>query len=244
MGAKHLVRTKQIVLGDLTIDVVFKKIKTVRLSVHSPHGQVRISAPWRLSLTAVRDFATTKLDWIRKHRERLQQTREVHPHYQEHEPHWVWGACRLLSISEADRGPSVTVAKRCLMLTIRPNTGKEKRQEIVEGWYREQVHGAALPLIRKWEPLIGVTVSGFSVRRMKTRWGSCTPSSGRIRLNSELAKRSPEFLEYVVVHEMTHLLEPSHNARFKALMDRFMPQWRSCRQLLNRWPINHDDPVA
>jgi predicted metal-dependent hydrolase len=227
------------ILGDITIDVVFKKIKTVRLSVHPPHGQVRISAPLRLSLATVKDFATIKLDWIRKHRERLQQQNsKAQLYYRERETHWVWGDCRLLSVIEADRTPFVALSSRRLILTIRPGSSREKRQEIVEGWYREQLYDAVLPLIEKWEVLIGVRVNRFFVRRMKTRWGSCTPSSGRIRLNSELARRAPKFLEYVLVHEMIHLLEPSHNARFKQLMDHFLPQWRAIRQLLNRGAIN------
>jgi len=235
------VKTKQMVLDDITIDVVFKQIKTVRLSVQPPHGRVRISAPLCVSLAAIRDFATAKLEWIRKHREQLQQqAREAQSDYREWEPHWVWGRCCLLSVVEADQSPSVVVSRQRLLLTVRPDTGRNERQAIVEGWYRQQVQRAVPPLIGKWEPLIGVRVAGVSVRRMKTRWGSCTPSSGRIRLNSELAKRSPEFLEYVVVHEMTHLLEPSHNARFKTLMDRFLPQWRSFRELLNRSPMNHE----
>ncbi len=232
-------KTKQMVLDDITIDVVFKNITSVRLSVHPPHGQVRISAPSRLSLASIRGFAMAKLDWIKKHRDRLQQlTRESRIDYREWEPHWVWGKCCLLSVVEAEQAPSVAISGRRLLLTVRPDTGRDKRQEIVAGWYRRQVQSAVPPLVGKWEPLIGVRVGGVSVRWMKTRWGSCTPSSGRIRLNSELAKRSPEFLEYVVVHEMTHLLEPSHNARFKTLMDRFMPQWRACRDLLNRCPLN------
>ncbi|MCB2218726.1 MAG: M48 family metallopeptidase [Desulfobulbaceae bacterium] len=237
-------KTKQMLLEDITIDVVFKKIKSVRLSVHPPHGQVRISAPLRLSLAAVKGFATAKLNWIRKHRERLQQqSREQQIAYREWEPHWVWGRCYLLSVIEADRTPSVARSSHRLVLTIRPGTGREERQEIVESWYREQLYNAVPPLIEKWEPLIGVSVNRYFVRRMKTRWGSCTPSSGRIRLNSELARRSPEFLEYVLVHEMTHLLEPSHNARFKQLMDHFLPQWRSSCHLLNRGPINPGTPT-
>ncbi|MBE0582895.1 MAG: M48 family metallopeptidase [Desulfofustis sp.] len=232
-------------LGDITVDVVFKQIKTVRLSVHPPHGQVRISAPLRVSLAAIKGFATAKLDWIRKHRERLQQqSREVRFEYREWEPHWVWGRCCLLSVIEADQPPFVAVSGQRLLLGVRFGTGREKRQEIVEGWYREQVKSALRPLIGKWEPLIGVRVSGVSVRRMMTRWGSCTPSTGRIRLNSELAKRSPEFLEYVVVHEMAHLLEPSHNDRFRELMDCFLPQWRACRKQLKRWPMNQVGSVV
>ena len=128
-----------------------------------------------------------------------------------------------------------------MLLRVRPGTDERRRQTIVEGWYREQLKNSVPLLIAKWEPLLGVKVERFFVQRMKTKWGSCNPGAGHIRLNTELAKKPPECLEYIVVHEMTHLLEPTHNARFRALIDRFMPKWQFYLDQLNRLPVSHED---
>jgi predicted metal-dependent hydrolase len=130
-----------------------------------------------------------------------------------------------------------------LQLRMNHNTGTsaEKKQAIVEAWYRQQIRQAVPPLLARWEPLLGVSVAGFYVQRMRTRWGSCRPRTRSIRLNTELAKKPPECLEYIVVHEMVHLLEPSHNGRFVALMDRFLPKWQFSRDELNRLPLGHED---
>ena len=127
-----------------------------------------------------------------------------------------------------------------MILRVRPGTDKAKRQAIVEEWYREQLRKAVPPLIAKWERLMGVRVRRFFVQRMKTKWGSCNHRAGSIRLNTDLAKKPRECLEYIVVHEMVHLLEPTHNARFVALMDQFMPKWQSHREVLNRLPVRHE----
>jgi predicted metal-dependent hydrolase len=126
-----------------------------------------------------------------------------------------------------------------MILTVRPKSTIEKREAVVTAWYREQVSRAAIPLLAKWEPVLGVKVNALQVRRMKTRWGSCTPRRRSIRLNTELGKKPPECLEYVVVHELVHLLESFHNDRFVSLMDKFMPHWRHIRDELNRAPLGH-----
>lgn len=128
-----------------------------------------------------------------------------------------------------------------MLLQIRPATSDEKKQAILEEWYREKLKEAVPSLIAKWEPLIGVKVERFFVQRMKTKWGSCTPSSKNIRLNTDLAKKPPECLEYIVVHEMVHLLEPTHNSRFITLMDQFMSKWHFYKEELNRLPVRHED---
>ena len=128
-----------------------------------------------------------------------------------------------------------------MLLRVRPGTDAKKKQAIVEAWYRREIKQAVPPLIARWEPLMGVQVERFFVQRMKTKWGSCNHSARSIRLNTELAKKPRECLEYIVVHEMTHVLEPTHNARFVALMDQFMPQWPFYRDQLNRLPVSHED---
>ncbi len=228
----------QIKLGDIVVDVVRKDIKNVHLRVHPPAGSVRISAPKRMSLATIRAFAVSKLDWIKRHQAKLrEQVRETPRKYEDRESHCVWGKRYLLTVSERNQPPSIELRDSRMFLRVRPGTDEHKRRALVEHWYREQIRMAVVPLFDKWQPLMGVKVERLFVRRMKTKWGSCNYRAHTIRLNTELAKRPPEYLEYVVVHELAHLLEPSHNANFVALMDRFLPGWQVRREELNRQPL-------
>ncbi len=214
----------QIKVGDISIEVIFKDIKNVHLSVYPPTGRVRIAAPTRMSLDTIRLYAIAKLDWIKKQQKKLQeQQRETPREYLDRESHYVWGRRYLLKVMEADRTPTVELRHNQMVLTVRIGAGREKKENVVASWYREQLRLTMSPLIAKWEALIGVKSNRIFVQRMKTKWGSCNPRTHSIRLNSELAKKSPECLEYVIVHELVHLLEPTHNQRFVALMDKFMP---------------------
>jgi predicted metal-dependent hydrolase len=234
--------TETIELGDITVDVVKKDIRNVHLSVYPPSGRVRISAPAHMSLDTIRVFAISKLGWIKQQQQKLrEQERETPREYLDRESHYVWGKRYLLKIVEQDAAPFVSLQHSTLWLQVRPGTDEVRKQAVVAEWYREQIKDAAPPLIAKWEPLMGMTVARFFVQHMKTRWGSCNPSAGNIRLNSELAKKPLECLEYIVVHEMVHLLEPTHNQRFVAAMDRFLPQWPSHRDSLNRLPVRHEN---
>jgi predicted metal-dependent hydrolase len=236
--------TRQLKLGDITVDVAFKDIRNVHLSVHPPTGRVRISAPSWMSLDNIRVFAISKLGWIKKQQDQLRaQEREPPREYLERESHYVWGKRYLLTVTHEHRAPCIELEHSRIRLRVRPGTDEKRRQSLMDGWYREQVKEAVPPLIAKWQPLIGVRVNRFFVQRMKTRWGSCNPDAGTIRLNTELAKKPPECLEYIVVHEMLHLLEPTHNARFRTLLDRFMPKWQFHRDQLNRLPVSHEDWV-
>ena len=231
----------QVKLGEITAEVVLKDIKNVHLSVYPPAGRVRISAPLRMSLDTIRVFAISKLAWIKQQQKKLrEQERETPREYLERESHYVWGKRYLLTVTESDQAPVVELKHSRMLLRVRPGTDEAKRQAIVEEWYREQLKAAVPPLVAKWEPLLGVKVERFFVQRMKTKWGSCSPGTRGIRLNTDLAKKPRECLEYIVVHEMVHLLEPSHNARFVALMDHFMPKWQFRRQVLNRLPVRHE----
>jgi len=232
----------QLQLGEIVVDVVLKDIKNVHLSVYPPAGRVRISAPAWMDLDTIRVYAISKLGWIRQQQQKLQtQARETPREYLERESHFVWGERYLLETREVDAAPAVDLQSHRLLLQVRPGTDAQKRRSILEGWYRERLKEAIPPLIAKWEPPLGVTVARFFVRRMKTRWGSCNARTGSIRLNTELAKKPPACLEYVVVHEMLHLLEPTHNARFVALLERFMPDWQFRRDELNRFPVSHEE---
>ncbi len=235
-------RPSQIQLGDIPVDVVLKDIKNVHLSVHPPTGRVRISAPRRMSLDTIRVFAISKLDWIKQQQTRLrEQERETPRDYVERESHYVWGKRYLLSVVESDESPVIELEHSRMLLRVRPGTDSKKRQTIVERWYREQLKEAVPAMLVRWQPRLGVTAERFFVQRMKTKWGSCNHRARTIRLNTELAKKPAECLEYIVVHELVHLLEPTHNERFVGLLDRNMPHWRSHRDQLNRFPVSHED---
>jgi predicted metal-dependent hydrolase len=231
----------QINLGDIAVDVILKDIKNIHLSVYPPTGRVRISAPLRMSLDTIRVFAISKLAWIKQQQMKLRgQERETPREYLDRESHYVWGRRYLLKVIEEDAAPEVVLKHSRIFLRVRPGTNDEAKQAIVDGWYREQIKQAVPALIAKWELLLGVKVERFFVQRMKTKWGSCNPVSRSIRLNTDLAKKPQECLEYIVVHEMVHLLEPTHNARFVALMDSFMSKWQSYRDVLNQLPVRHE----
>ncbi|MGP0068986.1 MAG: M48 family metallopeptidase [Isosphaeraceae bacterium] len=228
-------------LGDIAVEVVLKDIKNVHLSVYPPNGRVRISAPLRMNLDTIRVYALSKLGWIKQQQRKLRsQERETPREYLDRESHYVWGKRYLLQVIECDGPPSIELKHTRMVLRLRPRTPEPKKQAVMEEWYRDQVKQAVPPLIARWEPVMGVKVERFHVQRMKTRWGSCSPETGSIRLNTDLAKKPRECLEYLVVHEMTHLLEPTHNARFIAIMDRLLPQWRFRREQLNRLPVRHE----
>lgn len=225
-------------LGDLTVDVVLKNIKNIHLSVYPPTGRVRISAPARMELETIRLFALSKLGWIRAQQRKLQaQPRETPREYLERESHYVWGERYLLEIRECGASPKVELLHKTLRIWVRPQTSIDKREALLESWYREQLREAAAPLVAKWQAKLGVRVDEVVVRRMKTRWGSCTPARQAIRLNTDLAKKPPICLEYVIVHELVHLLEPTHNHRFVSLMGQHLPNWPAYRDELNCLPV-------
>jgi len=234
----------QIKLGDIVVDVVQKDIKNIHLSVYPPTGKVRISAPLRMEIDTIRVFAITKLGWIKSQQKKLlEQERETPREYLDRESYYLWGKRYLLNVVEKDAAPEVELKHNKMLFQIRPATTDERKQDILEAWYREKLKEVVPALIAKWEPLMGVKVEKFFVQKMKTKWGSCSPGSKSIRLNTDLAKKPPESLEYIVVHEMTHLLEPTHNARFISLMDQFMPKWRFYKDELNKLPVRHENWV-
>ena len=233
--------SSKIELGDISVEVIKKDIRNVHLSVYPPAGRVRISAPLRMNKDTIRVFAIAKLGWIKKQQKKLrEQERESEREYLNRESHYVSGKRYLLRVVEKEAPPCVQIKHSVLVLSVRPGATEAKKKEVLERWYREQIREITPRLIAKWERIIGVKVQKFYVRRMKTKWGSCSESAGTIRLNSELAKKPRECLEYIVVHEMVHLLERTHNQRFMSLMEQFMPRWKSHRDLLNRLPVRRD----
>lgn len=225
-------------LGEFNIEIIWKNIKNLHLSVYPPSGAVRIAAPLSMKIDTIRLFAISKLNWIKRQQKKLMtQDRESIRLYVDGESHYVWGKRYLLKLAEDNRMDGVQLKHNKICLFLRANSSYETKQSIMDRWYREQLKMALPPLIDKWQLLIGVKVQRFFIQKMKTKWGSCNTGTASLRFNSELAKKNRTCLEYIVVHEMIHLLEPSHNQRFVALMDKFMPNWHFQRDLLNKSPL-------
>lgn len=234
--------TQQLQLADIDVEIVHKNIKNLHLSVYPPEGHVRVSAPDHMSLDAVRAFLTTKLAWIREEQRKFRaQERQERPELIDRESHFVWGERYLLRVVEHDGPPAVELGATNLTLRVRPGAGIEKRDEVLSHWYRGIVHDEVKAMLPKWEARTGVNVERFFVRRMKTKWGSCNPDRRTIRLNTELGKKPRACLEYILVHELMHFHEPTHNNRFRDLMDLHLPTWRGIRNELNRRALAHEE---
>jgi predicted metal-dependent hydrolase len=229
------VQETQISVSGIDIDVIKKDIKNMHLAVYPPTGRVRISSPADMSTESVRMFAVSKLGWIKKHiRGFEEQNRQPERQYVQRESHYFQGQRYLLNIIEDEAPPKVEIRnKKYMDLYVRPGSDKEKRREVVKEFYRAELKKQLPPLIEKWEQKMGTTVNKWQVRQMKTKWGSCKTKDQKIILNLELAKKPPECVEYVVVHEMVHLQERLHTERFKALLDQYMPSWKERQEQLN-----------
>ena len=229
-------------LGDIKIELVQKSIKNVHLSVLPPHGDVRIAAPLHLSEETIRLYAISKLSWIRKQQKKIRsQERESRREFLNKETHYFQGRKYLLRIFEINEPPRVVLNKKYFDLYVRPGTSTIQRQRILNHWYRNEMKELIAVFIKKWEKVIPVKVHEFGIKLMKTKWGTCNIEARRIWLNLELAKKPLQCLEYIVVHEMVHLLERKHNDRFMGYLNKFMPQWRAYKDELNRLPISHLD---
>ncbi len=225
-------------LGEVSIAVTRKAVKNVHLSVHPPLGHVTLVAPTATRLEVARAYAISKLGWIRDQQSKLlAQVRETPRQFVERETHMLWGRRYLLSVVEKHAKPTVTRDHRRITLYVRPGSTLAKRGEVMDEWHRALMHQTVPALIEKWESNLGVKVSGYFLQRMKTKWGGCNHRAGNIRLNTELVKKPKDLLEYVVVHEMLHLIEPKHSERFVALLDRHYPTWREARVELNELPL-------
>jgi predicted metal-dependent hydrolase len=221
-------------MDGIPIELTRKRMRTIRLTLRPPDGQALVSAPMRTSLAEIKDFLATRVTWIRKHQERMRgQLVEPAREYLPGERHLLWGQAYDLVVEPVSGRASVLLRDNLLVLLVKPDSTLKRREALVKAWYRRQLEAALPPLATAWEARLGVKAAGFSLWQMKSRWGSCNPRTALVRLNLELARKPPECLEYVLVHELVHLLEASHGPRFKALMDRFMPDWRERRKRLN-----------
>ncbi len=230
--------SETIQLGELSIRVTKKDIKHVHLSVHPPDGRVTLVAPKATRLEVARAYAISKLGWIRQQQEKLKnQARESSRQFIERESHYLWGRRYLLTVIRREAKPSVSLDQKRITLSVRPNSSRAKREAIMHEWHKSLLHEVVPPLIQKWEAKLGVRAEGYFLQRMKTKWGSCNHQAGHIRLNTELVKKPKDLLEYVVIHEMLHLIAPTHSEQFLALMAKHCPSWREARAELNELPL-------
>jgi len=227
-------------IDGMEIEVIRKKIKNMHLYVLPPDGRVRITAPLRVNDTVIRNFALSKLEWIKKHRAKyLALKNQNEKRFESGEIHNYFGREYLLKVIYTDNKQGVEICSETNMLImyVRKGSTAEKRKKLLAEWYRRRLKEHIPIIIAKWEKIMGVKVKNFGVKLMKTRWGTCNTKTGMLWINLELAGRDPKYLEYIVVHEMTHLIERYHNKRFYSLMDEFMPEWRVIRKELKSMPL-------
>ena len=231
----------QIEVNGLIVDVVRKQIKNLHLAVYPPNGRIRVAVPMRVNDEAVRLAVISKLGWIKRQQVKfVEQERESIREYVSGESHYFQGNRYLLNVIEHNGTPHVKIRnKRKIDLFIRPNSTHAQRERVFSAWYREHLREVLSSLITKWEKKIGVLADDWVIKKMKTKWGSCNIENRRILINLELAKKSERCLEYIVVHELVHLLERLHNDQFLSLMNKFMPNWKQYRDELNRMPLAH-----
>lgn len=231
----------QITINDITIDVIHKNIKNLHLAVYPPTGRVRIAAPLTVNDDAIRLFAISKLAWIKKHKKQFDsQERQSIREYISGESHYYQGKRYLLNVINNNDTCKVVIRNKLnIDLYVPDDADYAQRQYVMTEWYRQQMKNQILPLLDKWKKYIGVDVTDCRVKQMKTKWGSCNIPARRIWLNLELIKKPAHCLEYIIVHEMVHLLERRHNDRFILYMDKFMPQWRSYKDELNKFILGY-----
>jgi hypothetical protein len=232
----------EITVSDIQVQVVRKAIKNLHLGVYPPNGRVRVAAPLALNEEAVRLAVIGKLGWIKRQQAQFEaQPRQTEREMVSGESHYFLGQRYRLRVIYEDGPQRVTLASKTMLeMRVRPGASVEEREQLLHQWYRAQLRPLAAPLIEKWQAALGVQLAGWAIKRMKTRWGTCNVAARRILLNSELAKHPMPCIEYLVVHELVHLLERDHGERFVALMNRHLPAWRSLRQDLNAGPLAHE----
>jgi predicted metal-dependent hydrolase len=233
----------QIHVNGLAVEIVRKNIKNAHLAVYPPNGRIRVAVPSLVDDEAVRLLVITRLGWIKRQQAKfLSQPRQTEREYVSGESHYFLGNRYLLNVIYADGTPKVAIRnKTTLDLTVRPNSDCETRERVLLAWYRRELKAIVPDIVAKWEAIIGVQITEWGIKQMKTKWGTCNISARRIWLNLELVKKPVHCVEYVIVHELVHLLERHHNDRFTGFMDKFLPNWRFLRDELNAQPLAHED---
>lgn len=228
-------------VGSVHIEIVKKSIKNIHLAVYPPNGRVRLASPSDVKDEAIRLFAISKLAWIKKQQRKFaEQHREPSRKYINRESHYFQGKRYLLRVIEDGSKPRVEIkTKTYIDLYVHEHSTIAEREHVFSNWYRKQLKETISPLIEKWQDKIGVELNSWGVKQMTTKWGTCNIETKRILINLELAKKPERCLEYIIAHELVHLLERKHNDRFFSLMSKFMPQWKTYREELNRLPVSH-----
>jgi predicted metal-dependent hydrolase len=229
---------KDIQFKDISIKVLRKDIKNTHLSVYPPNGRVILVTPKKTRHEVARAYAMSKIKWIRTQQAKFKrQDREYPRKFINRESHQLWGCYYLMKVNYKNEKPSVTLSNKHIILTVRPGFGLIKRAKVIHNWHKTLLHSFIPMLIKKWEKKLNVKVSNYFLQKMKTRWGSCNKSLGYIRLNTELVKKPKKLVEYVVIHEMVHLIESKHNDRFIKILDKYCPFWRDARFELSQLPL-------
>ena len=239
--AAHNVLAQPVKIEGITLDLVRKRIRYLNLTVYPPDGRVRVSAPLRVSERDIRDFVAARKEWIERQREKVRQMPVVPAlRYETGEAHFFQGHAHRLEVIETDRSRGRAErypAGRTIQLFAPAGAGKAVREKILLKWYRDELTRLIPPVLARWEAVAGVEAHTWGVKRMKTKWGTCNPRAKRSWISLDLVKKSPECLDYIMIHELTHLLERGHGPRFKTFMDRFMPGWRLRRTELRAHPV-------
>lgn len=226
-------------ISGIQIKVCKKNIKNMHLYVKPPNGNVVVSAPLTMSDEAIERFVRTKLSWIRKQVAKFDnQPRQSEREYVSGETLFVWGKQHYLQTEYGNKNSLVLSGDRAV-LTVRKESTTEQRANFIREWYRELLKAEIARLLPKWEKTTGLNATGWQTKYMTTRWGSCNIKTGKIWLNLQLAKKTPECLEYVILHELVHLVEKTHNERFVSLMDKYMPMWREVKTTLNGQTLDY-----
>lgn len=230
-------------IGSITLQLNRKPIKHLHVSVLPPDGRVRVSAPEKMTDTAIRMAVISRLPWIKKQQQSFAaQPRQSQREMINGESHYLWGQrYRLLLTEQLGRHQVQLQGNSKLELRVRPGTSRDNKARLLDNFYRDELKQRVSDLLAYWQPKLDVRVSAWQVRKMKTKWGSCNPKTGRILLNLELVKKPPKCLEFIVVHELVHLLERHHNERFRQYMDRYLPDWQERRALLNSGPLAYEE---
>jgi predicted metal-dependent hydrolase len=229
-------------IGTLCIEVTRKDIKHVHLSVHPPDGRVSLAAPLHTRLDVARAYAISKLPWIRLQQEKMaKQAREAPRSWVTRETHYLWGRRYLLQINETAGKQHVTTDHKRIYIWVRAGATPEKKAALLYEWQKKQLHEFVKTMLNKWELIIGVKANAYFLQKMRTKWGSCNHQSRNIRLNTELVKKPKDLVEYVIVHELAHLIVPTHSEKFVAILDQYYPNWREARMELNELPLGHVD---
>jgi predicted metal-dependent hydrolase len=225
-------------LDAIPVEVEYRKVKNLRLTVYPPEGRVKVAAPFGMTAEYIKNFAASKFEWVKEQRKRIldnskKQKAKESPSLKNNSTVYVWGQAHELELVELQGHPKIKIEDGRMIMYVRPGFTRAKRQDLLDKWYRKTLKESAPQIIEKWEKRIGVEVKKLFVRKMKSHWGSCNRENQTLRLNSELVKRSPVCLEYVIVHEILHFFEKGHNQDYYRLLNKHIPDWKTIRKKMN-----------